>query len=222
MSFSGLKTAVLRARDAVITEKGGITVPAYTASKSGVAGITKALANEWAKHNVNVNAIAPGYMATNNTAALQDDETRNRQILERIPTGRYTAAGAPITATGTPVASLALHQVADRSERRGIARIERERAHRERAERAHCARAIERALLVDRVDLLVALVELAQPVNTRVCRRRPIVAGQFQRSFDRQFLNHVGGLAHEIAQRNPADQFSELGYRPRKFAGRRW
>jgi 2-deoxy-D-gluconate 3-dehydrogenase len=73
----------------LLSFQGGITVPAYTASKSGVAGLTKALANEWAKHNINVNAIAPGYIATNNTAALQADETRNRQILERIPAGRW-------------------------------------------------------------------------------------------------------------------------------------
>lgn len=73
----------------LLSFQGGINVPAYTASKSGVAGLTKAFANEWAKFNVNVNAIAPGYMATNNTAALRDDETRNRQILERIPAGRW-------------------------------------------------------------------------------------------------------------------------------------
>lgn len=73
----------------LLSFQGGITVPAYTASKSGVAGLTKALANEWAKHNINVNAIAPGYIATNNTKALQADETRNRQILERIPAGRW-------------------------------------------------------------------------------------------------------------------------------------
>jgi 2-deoxy-D-gluconate 3-dehydrogenase len=76
----------------LLSFQGGITVPAYTASKSGVAGLTKALANEWAKHSVNVNAIAPGYMATNNTAALRADETRNRQILERIPAGRWGEA----------------------------------------------------------------------------------------------------------------------------------
>jgi 2-deoxy-D-gluconate 3-dehydrogenase len=84
----------------LLSFQGGITVPAYTASKSGVAGLTKALANEWAKHNVNVNAIAPGYMATKNTAALQADETRNRQILERIPAGRW---GTPDDLTGAAV-----------------------------------------------------------------------------------------------------------------------
>jgi 2-dehydro-3-deoxy-D-gluconate 5-dehydrogenase len=73
----------------LLSFQGGITVPAYTASKSAVAGLTKALANEWAKFNINVNAIAPGYFATKNTAALQADETRNRQILERIPAGRW-------------------------------------------------------------------------------------------------------------------------------------
>jgi 2-deoxy-D-gluconate 3-dehydrogenase len=73
----------------LLSFQGGITVPAYTASKSGVAGLTKAFANEWAKHKINVNAIAPGYFATNNTAALQADETRNRQILERIPAGHW-------------------------------------------------------------------------------------------------------------------------------------
>jgi 2-dehydro-3-deoxy-D-gluconate 5-dehydrogenase len=73
----------------LLSFQGGITVPAYTASKSGVAGLTKAFANEWAKDNINVNAIAPGYMATNNTAALRADENRNRQILERIPAGRW-------------------------------------------------------------------------------------------------------------------------------------
>lgn len=73
----------------LLSFQGGVTVPAYTASKSAVAGLTKALANEWAKLDINVNAIAPGYITTNNTAALQADETRNRQILERIPAGRW-------------------------------------------------------------------------------------------------------------------------------------
>jgi 2-deoxy-D-gluconate 3-dehydrogenase len=76
----------------LLSFQGGITVPAYAASKGGVAQLTKALANEWAKHGINVNAIAPGYMRTTNTAALQADEVRNRQILERIPAGRWGEA----------------------------------------------------------------------------------------------------------------------------------
>ncbi|QDX26442.1 2-dehydro-3-deoxy-D-gluconate 5-dehydrogenase KduD [Sphingomonas suaedae] len=73
----------------MLTFQGGIRVPSYTASKSGVGGLTKLLANEWASKGITVNAIAPGYIATNNTDALQKDETRNRQILERIPAGRW-------------------------------------------------------------------------------------------------------------------------------------
>jgi len=73
----------------MLTFQGGIRVPSYTASKSGIGGLTKLLANEWAAKGVNVNAIAPGYIATNNTTALQADETRNRQILERIPAARW-------------------------------------------------------------------------------------------------------------------------------------
>jgi NAD(P)-dependent dehydrogenase (short-subunit alcohol dehydrogenase family) len=73
----------------MLTFQGGIRVPSYTASKSGIGGLTKLLANEWAAKGVNVNAIAPGYIATNNTAALQADEARNRSILERIPAGRW-------------------------------------------------------------------------------------------------------------------------------------
>ena len=73
----------------MLSFQGGIRVPSYTASKSGVAGLTKLLANEWAPRGINVNAIAPGYIATANTAALQADEMRNRQILERIPEGRW-------------------------------------------------------------------------------------------------------------------------------------
>jgi 2-deoxy-D-gluconate 3-dehydrogenase len=73
--------------------QGGIMVPAYAASKGGVAQLTKALANEWAARRINVNAIAPGYMRTANTLALQRDETRNRQILERIPAGRWGEPG---------------------------------------------------------------------------------------------------------------------------------
>ena len=84
----------------LLSFQGGITVPAYAASKGGVAQLTKALANEWAKHRINVNAIAPGYMRTTNTAALQADETRNRQILERIPTARW---GEPEDLAGAAV-----------------------------------------------------------------------------------------------------------------------
>lgn len=73
----------------MLTFQGGIRVPSYTAAKSGVGGLTKLLANEWAAKGVNVNAIAPGYIATNNTAALQADETRNKAIVDRIPAGRW-------------------------------------------------------------------------------------------------------------------------------------
>jgi 2-deoxy-D-gluconate 3-dehydrogenase len=73
----------------LLSFQGGIRVPAYAASKGGVAQLTKALANEWAPKHIQVNAIAPGYFATTNTEALQADETRSRQILERIPAGRW-------------------------------------------------------------------------------------------------------------------------------------
>ena len=73
----------------LLSFQGGITVPAYAAAKGGVAQLTKALANEWAPHGINVNAITPGYMATDATAALRADETRHRQITERIPAGRW-------------------------------------------------------------------------------------------------------------------------------------
>jgi len=73
----------------LLSFQGGIRVPAYAASKGGVAQLTKALANEWAPKEIQVNAIAPGYFATTNTEALQADETRNRQILERIPAARW-------------------------------------------------------------------------------------------------------------------------------------
>jgi 2-deoxy-D-gluconate 3-dehydrogenase len=80
--------------------QGGIRVPAYAASKGGVAQLTKALANEWAARNVQVNAIAPGYFRTENTSQLQQDETRNRQILERIPAARW---GEPEDLAGAAV-----------------------------------------------------------------------------------------------------------------------
>ncbi|RZJ19700.1 MAG: 2-dehydro-3-deoxy-D-gluconate 5-dehydrogenase KduD [Brevundimonas sp.] len=73
----------------MLSYQGGIRVPSYTASKSGVAGLTKLMANEWAKHGINANAIAPGYFATDNTQALQDDPVRSKEILGRIPAGRW-------------------------------------------------------------------------------------------------------------------------------------
>lgn len=73
----------------LLSFQGGITVPGYTASKSGIAGLTKALANEWAAAGVNVNAVAPGYVATDNTQALREDPVRREQILVRIPAGRW-------------------------------------------------------------------------------------------------------------------------------------
>ena len=87
----------------MLSFQGGVRVPSYTASKSGVMGITRLMANEWAAHRINVNAIAPGYMATNNTAALRADEGRNASILERIPAGRW---GVPDDLAG-PVVFLA-------------------------------------------------------------------------------------------------------------------
>jgi 2-deoxy-D-gluconate 3-dehydrogenase len=84
----------------MLSYQGGIRVPSYTASKSAVKGITMAMANEWAKYNINVNAIAPGYMATNNTQQLRDDENRAGQILERIPAARW---GLPSDMMGTIV-----------------------------------------------------------------------------------------------------------------------
>jgi len=84
----------------MLSFQGGIRVPSYTASKSGIAGLTRLMANEWAAKGINVNAIAPGYIATNNTAALQADETRNRQIMERIPAARW---GSPDDMGGAAV-----------------------------------------------------------------------------------------------------------------------
>jgi 2-deoxy-D-gluconate 3-dehydrogenase len=76
----------------MLSYQGGIRVPSYTTSKSGILGLTRLMANEWAQHNINVNAIAPGYMATNNTEALRADESRNQEILNRIPAGRWGSA----------------------------------------------------------------------------------------------------------------------------------
>jgi 2-deoxy-D-gluconate 3-dehydrogenase len=81
----------------MLSFQGGILVPAYTASKSGIAGVTKALANEWAKERINVNAVAPGYIATENTRLLREDAKRNDSILSRIPEGRW---GAPDDVSG--------------------------------------------------------------------------------------------------------------------------
>ena len=75
--------------NSMLSYQGGIRVPSYTASKSAVIGLTRAMANEWAKYNINVNGIAPGYMATNNTAQLRDDADRSEAILDRIPAGRW-------------------------------------------------------------------------------------------------------------------------------------
>ncbi len=73
----------------LLSFQGGIRVPSYTASKHGVAGLTKLMANEWAAKGINVNALAPGYIATNNTAALRADKDRNKAILDRIPAGHW-------------------------------------------------------------------------------------------------------------------------------------
>ena len=84
----------------LLSFQGGITVPGYAAAKGGVAQLTKALANEWASRGINVNAIAPGYMITDNTAKLRADDTRARQIGERIPAGRW---GTPADLAGAAV-----------------------------------------------------------------------------------------------------------------------
>jgi 2-deoxy-D-gluconate 3-dehydrogenase len=84
----------------MLSFQGGVRVASYTASKSGIAGLTRMLANEWAGKGVNVNAIAPGYFATNNTEALRSDESRNRDILARIPAGRW---GQPAELGGAAV-----------------------------------------------------------------------------------------------------------------------
>lgn len=84
----------------MLSFQGGIRVPSYTASKSGIAGITRLLANEWASKGVNINAIAPGYMATDNTAQLRADADRNKSILDRIPAARW---GEPSDLGGTAV-----------------------------------------------------------------------------------------------------------------------
>lgn len=82
----------------MLSYQGGIRVPSYTASKSAVKGLTMIMANEWAQYGINVNAVAPGYMATDNTAALRADEKRNKEIIDRIPAGRW---GTPEDLAGT-------------------------------------------------------------------------------------------------------------------------
>lgn len=84
----------------MLSFQGGVTVPGYAAAKSGIAGLTRALANEWAGHGVNVNAIAPGYIDTDNTRALREQPERNRAILDRIPAGRW---GRPDDLAGVTV-----------------------------------------------------------------------------------------------------------------------
>lgn len=84
----------------LLSFQGGVLVPAYAASKGAVAQVTKALANEWALHGININAIAPGYMATDNTKALREDPVRSKAILERIPAGRW---GTPEDLAGVAV-----------------------------------------------------------------------------------------------------------------------
>ena len=84
----------------LLSFQGGVTVPGYAAAKGGIVQLTKALANEWASHGINVNAIAPGYMQTDNTKALRDDPQRNKQITERIPAGRW---GTPEDVAGAAV-----------------------------------------------------------------------------------------------------------------------
>ncbi len=83
------KTGKIIFTASLLTFQGGVTVPGYAASKAGIGSLTKALANEWASQGVNVNAIAPGYIATDNTAALRADPDRNPAILSRIPAGRW-------------------------------------------------------------------------------------------------------------------------------------
>ena len=105
----------------VLSFQGGVRVPAYTASKHAVAGMTKALANEWAARGVNVNAIAPGYMITDNTQALRDDPQRSQQILDRIPAERW-GTPADLSARRSPgLARKRLHARPCAGDRRRLA-----------------------------------------------------------------------------------------------------
>lgn len=92
----------------LLSFQGGIRIPSYTASKSGLRGLTMLLCNEWAKYNIQINAIAPGYMVTDNTEALRNDKERYQAILDRIPTGRW---GNPEDLAGTALFSRAVRQI---------------------------------------------------------------------------------------------------------------
>lgn len=99
MLRAGVKGKIINIAS-MLSFQGGIRTASYTASKSGLAGLTRLLANEWAARGINVNAIAPGYFETNNTTALREDETRNRDILGRIPAGRW---GRPSDLAGAAI-----------------------------------------------------------------------------------------------------------------------
>ena len=106
----------------LLSFQGGINVPGYAAAKSGIAGLTRALSNEWTGRGVNVNAIAPGYIATDNTQALQDDPDRSRSIVERIPAGRWGAASDLGWGHGVPrLAGVGLRQRRRAARRRRVA-----------------------------------------------------------------------------------------------------
>jgi 2-deoxy-D-gluconate 3-dehydrogenase len=100
MSMTARGTGKIIFTASMLSFQGGINVASYTAAKSGIAGLTRALANEWAPLGVNVNAIAPGYIATDNTQALQDDPVRSRSIVDRIPAGRW---GRPADLAGVTI-----------------------------------------------------------------------------------------------------------------------
>ena len=107
----------------MLSFQGGINVPGYTSSKSAIAGLTKALANEWAAGGVNVNAVAPGYVATANTHALREDAERSKAILDRIPAGRWSDARGHRRRRAVPLlARRVLRARRDPARRRRVAR----------------------------------------------------------------------------------------------------